>query len=146
MFEDYFYLSSVNPELKQHFELLAQTLKDKKFVIDVGSNDGVLLSPLKRLGVKNIGIDPSVNVGAIANKNGLKTLIGFFDKDTAEEAIAFGGRPDCIVASSIFTHLEDPKAFANLCSDILAPNGVLIIEVEYLPIILEDYQFGEILF
>ena len=87
-----FYLSSVNPELKQHFELLAQTLKDKKFVIDVGSNDGVLLSP-QALGVKNIGIDPSVNVGAIANKNGLKTLIGFFDKDTAEEAIAFGGRP-----------------------------------------------------
>ena len=76
----------------------------------------------------------------------MKTLIGFFDKDTAEEAIAFGGRPDCIVASSIFTHLEDPKAFANLCSDILAPNGVLIIEVEYLPIILEDYQFERFYF
>ena len=46
-FQDYFYLSSVNKELVEHFENLAFELKDKQFVVDIGSNDGVLLKPLK---------------------------------------------------------------------------------------------------
>ena len=146
MFSEYYYLSSVNTELVEHFKNLASTLKEKRFVIDVGSNDGILLDPLSRLGVKNIGIDPSVNVGALANEKGLKTIIGFFNEETAAEAIRFGGRPDCIVASSIFTHLEQPDEFARLCSDILAPEGTLIVEVEYLPIILNDFQFERFYF
>ena len=30
--------------------------------------------------INSIGIDPSKNVGKIANKKGLKTFIGFFDR------------------------------------------------------------------
>ena len=48
-FSDYYYLSSVNKELVDHFKELANTLKNKKFVLDIGSNDGVLLKPLKQL-------------------------------------------------------------------------------------------------
>ena len=44
MFEDYYYLSSVNPGLVRHFEEWAKKLTDAKFVLDVGSNDGILLS------------------------------------------------------------------------------------------------------
>src|SRR5262245_45553641 len=61
MFEDYYYLSSVNRGLVLHFEGLAQTLASAKFVVDVGSNDGILLKPLKDMGVKAIGIEPSIN-------------------------------------------------------------------------------------
>ena len=58
MFEKYFYLSSVNNKLKNHFINLAKKLKSAKFVVDIGSNDGVLLEPLKKLKIKSIGIDP----------------------------------------------------------------------------------------
>ena len=78
LFEDYYYLSSVNNKLKKHFEKLAKTLQKYKFVVDIGSNDGVLLKPLKKLKIKAIGVDPSINVGKIANERGLKTFIGFF--------------------------------------------------------------------
>src|SRR5262245_42446510 len=47
MFEDYYYLSSVNPGLVRHFEALARRLCDARFVVDIGSNDGILLKPLK---------------------------------------------------------------------------------------------------
>src|SRR6185437_10080579 len=50
MFEDYYYLSSVNAGLVRHFERLAEKLAGSKFVVDIGSNDGILLKPLKRLG------------------------------------------------------------------------------------------------
>ena len=80
MFKDYYYLSSVNDKLVNHFKKLAYKIRKSKFVIDIGSNDGILLKPLKDMGVKCLGIDPSINVGKIANKKGLNTIIGFFDK------------------------------------------------------------------
>ena len=52
MFEDYYYLSSVNEKLKKHFEQLSNKLKRYKFVVDIGSNDGILLKPLKDKGIK----------------------------------------------------------------------------------------------
>ena len=116
-FEEYFYLSSVNNELVKHFEELAKQLENRKLVVDVGSNDGVLLRPLKKLGVRAIGVDPSENVGALANAEGLETLISFFEQDTAHQIAEKYGKPDCIVASSVFTHMEDPSAFLRLAGD-----------------------------
>src|SRR5215469_4968823 len=77
MFEDYYYLSSVNAALVRHFEALAQDLAGAKFVVDVGSNDGILLRPLKSLGIKAVGIEPSINVSKIANDEGLTTICAF---------------------------------------------------------------------
>ena len=67
MFEDYYYLSSINKKLKKHFIDLAKKLKSYKFVVDIGSNDGILLKPLKKAGVKALGIDPSINVLGITS-------------------------------------------------------------------------------
>jgi len=62
MFEDYYYLSSVNAGLVRHFESLAKKLAKSNFVVDIGSNDGILLRPLKAAGIRAIGVEPSVNV------------------------------------------------------------------------------------
>ena len=53
------------------------------FVVDIGSNDGILLKPLKQLGVKAIGIEPSINVSKIANDQGLTTICSFFNPAAA---------------------------------------------------------------
>lgn len=141
MFEDYYYLSSVNPGLVRHFNALAEKLKNAKFVVDIGSNDGILLKPLKELGVKALGVDPSINVSKIANDAGLPTLTAFFDTTTAEQINQAWGQPDVVVASSIFTHLEDPHAFSQAVKQMMAPEGSFIIEVEYIGNILKDIQF-----
>lgn len=141
MFEDYFYLSSVNKGLVRHFEKLAHKLKDSRFVLDVGSNDGILLKPLKKLGVESLGVDPSVNVSKIANDAGLTTLVGFFDDKMVKSIKRDYGRPDVIVASSIFTHLEDPHRFIKCIKDLLSENGKFILEVEYIGNILSKVHF-----
>ena len=112
MFTDYYYLSSVNKGLVDHFNKLAKKLKNSNFVLDIGSNDGILLAPLKKLGIKAIGVDPSVNVGKIANKKGLKTIIDFFNVKVIEKITKEYSKPDTIVASSVITHLEKPIEFA----------------------------------
>ena len=141
MFEDYYYLSSVNAGLVRHFESLAAKLKDARFVVDVGSNDGILLKPLAALGVKAIGVEPSINVSKIANDQGLETLCAFFDDSTAAELKKTHGAADVIVASSVFTHLEDPHAFIEAVKILLSEKGRFIIEVEYIGNILRLIQF-----
>lgn len=141
MFEDYYYLSSVNPGLVRHFEELAKKIADSHFVVDIGSNDGILLKPLKELGVKAIGVDPSVNVSKIANDAGLETIVSFFDSASADAIKSKHQRPDTVVASSIFTHLEDPHPFIEAVKSLMTDDGKFIIEVEYIGNILKNVQF-----
>jgi len=141
MFEDYYYLSSVNPGLVRHFDAFAQQLKDAHLVVDVGSNDGILLKPLKELGIKAIGVEPSVNVSKIANDAGLETITAFFNEESATEVESRYGKADVIVASSVFTHLEDPHTFIEDVKKLLTTDGRFIIEVEYIGNIIRDVQF-----
>ena len=141
MFEDYYYLSSVNLGLVRHFEGLAKQLASAKFVVDVGSNDGILLKPLKELGVKALGVEPSINVSKIANDAGLETVTAFFDSESVKSVEKKYGKPDVIIASSVFTHLENPHQFIDDAHALLADDGRFIIEVEYIGNILRDIQF-----
>lgn len=146
MFEDYYYLSSVNPGLVRHFDALAEKLKGSRFVVDIGSNDGILLRPLKALGVKALGVEPSVNVSKLANDEGLTTLTSFFDAPTVEAILKDYEKPDVIVCSSVFTHLEDPHQVVDDVQALMAEDGRFIIEVEYLGDILDKVQFERFYF
>lgn len=147
-FQDYYYLSSVNEELVDHFEILATEVKNfgSKFVLDVGSNDGVLLRKLLDRNIKCLGIDPSENVSDIANKNGLETIVGFFNDITVDQIKVSYGKPDLINASSVFTHLEDPRLFFKNCKNLLNKGGKIIIEIEYLAEIVNKFSFERFYF
>ena len=146
LFEDYYYLSSVNKKLREHFEDLALKIKKYNFVVDIGSNDGILLKPLRKLKVKSIGIDPSINVGKIANDRGLETFVGFFDINIIKKILKKYEKPDLIVASSVVTHLEKPIKFAKDIRRLIKKDGTLIIEIEYLQNFLKNLEFERFYF
>lgn len=142
MFVDYYYLSSVNKVLVEHYENFARTkLRDAKFVVDVGSNDGISLKPLKEMGIKAIGIDPSVNVGKIANEAGYETIVDFLDTKSVKYIKDNYGKPDVVTGLSMFSHLQDPHVFLEDIKDLMTDNGRLIIEVEYNKLMLEKMAF-----
>ena len=146
LFEDYYYLSSVNKKLKEHFENLSFKLKKYNFVVDIGSNDGILLDPLKKLKINSIGIDPSKNVGEIANNKGLKTFIGFFDNRMIKKVLKEYQKPDLIVASSVVTHLKNPILFSRNIKKFIKKDGTLIIEIEYLQNFLKNIEYERFYF
>ena len=146
MFENYYYLSSVNQKLKKHFESFSKKLINYKFIVDIGSNDGVLLESLKKMQINAVGIDPSINVGKIANDKGLKTYIGFFDKPIIKKILDKYSKPDLIVASSVVTHIENPIKFAKNIKIFLEKDGDLIIEIEYLQNFLKNIEFERFYF
>lgn len=147
MFEDYYYLSSVNKELVKHFEQFAENeLSSSKFVIDIGSNDGILLRPLSNRGIRCLGVDPSVNVGKLANEEGLETIIGFFDENVGNIITSKYGFPDAVVASSVFTHIEEPKKFIRDLRSICNSDTSVYIEIEYLKNLIDTLQFERFYF
>ncbi len=88
MFSNYLYTSSTSKVFRDHFISASKKYikklklnKNKSFIIDIGSNDGVALKPFKDLGFKKIlGIEPAKNLAKLANKNKIKTFNGFLDK------------------------------------------------------------------
>ena len=88
MFSNYLYTSSTSKIFRDHFVSAAKKYKKefkltpkKSYIIDVGSNDGIALSPFKNLKFKNLlGIEPAKNLAKLANKNKIKTFNGFLNK------------------------------------------------------------------
>ena len=146
MFEEYFYLSSVNNELVKHFNELSNMIPENSKVLDIGSNDGILLRPLIKKKIKALGIDPSVNVGKIANDDGLPTIIGFFDDQNTQLIYEKYGKFDYIIASSIFTHVISPDDFIKNLKKILKIDGTFILEIEYIKNILSGLEFERFYF
>ena len=86
------------------------------------------------------------NVSQIANSNGFKTIVGFFDEKSVKKIKLDFGNPDLITASSVFTHLEKPNDFFLNCKSLLCEGGKIIIEVEYLANIVNDFSFERFYF
>ena len=113
--------------------------KNKSYIIDIGSNDGVALKPFLNLGFKKIlGIEPAKNLAKLANKNKIKTFNGFLEKNLRKIKNA-----DLILASNVFAHSDKLKEMAE-CMFLLSKKGTLIIEVQYLMNTLKDLTFDNI--
>ena len=147
LFLDYAYASSISGGLRNHFAGLADKIKSEfnpRIVVDIGSNDGVLLKPLLELGCEAIGVEPAGNLAKQANNNGLATICSYFDKDTVNKIISDNGKADIVVASNVFAHLDEYHDIIENIKRILSENGTFIIEVQYFADMIRDMTFDNI--
>ena len=150
LFRNYVYVSSTSPVFVQHFrELAGKTinklnLQKNSLVVDIGSNDGILLRPFKELGMKVLGIDPAKKIAEMATKSGIETLPVFFDAKVAGEIAKTRGRAKVITATSVFSHVDNLDEFTNGVKELLDDDGIFIIEVYYLKDLLEKKLFDTI--
>jgi SAM-dependent methyltransferase len=112
-------------------------------VIDIGSNDGTLLSNFQDGGHRVLGIEPT-EVGKIANRRGIPTLMRYFTPTTAAEVKREHGAARVVTAANCFAHIEDVHAIVEGILDLLGPDGVFISESHYLIGLLEKLQYDTI--
>ena len=146
LFRDYRYLSSIG--LSKHFEDVAKNLHEKyslkdKEILEFGSNDGVLLKPLKELGAKALGVDPSINVSQIARDKGLDVITDYFNFDVfgGEE---WRGRFDFVLSNNSFAHITDIRNTVKAIEHCLKDGGKFIFEVHYLANLVSELQWDNI--
>jgi len=109
--------------------------------IDIGSNDGTLLSNFKSHRV--LGIEPT-EVGKIAASRGIPTLQRYFTPETAAEVRREHGPARVVTAANCFAHIEDVHAIVAGILDLLGPDGVFISESHYLVGLLDKLQYDTI--
>lgn len=147
LFREYSFSSSTVPGLVKHFESYAKWIFLKygpKKLLEIGCNDGVLLNPLKKLGVEVFGVDISENISEIAISKGLNVKALKFDENSLNEIKAWCGEVDFLTASNTFPHNEDPNGFLLAANHILSSKGRIALEVMYSGSLQESIQWDTI--
>ena len=150
MFNNYVYQSSTSKQFRDHFEEIARELKiecnlnKKSLVVDIGSNDGIFLKPLKDIGINAIGIEPAKNISKIANSKGLNTLTEYFSQKTVKKIINEYGKADIVTAFNVFAHSDGLKEILNNTEKVLKKDGEFIFEIQYLLRTINDLTFDNI--
>jgi hypothetical protein len=146
---EYPYTSGTTKLLRDNFAELQREsaamlgLTDKDLVVDIGSNDGTLISNFQKAGNRILGIEPT-DVGDIANRRGIPTLKRYFGTAVAQEVKRDYGAASVVTAANCFAHIEDVHAIVDGIVEMLAPNGVFISESHYLIGLLDTLQYDTV--
>jgi hypothetical protein len=146
---DYPYLSASTRILRENFaQLHAETkellgLGPNDLCVDIGSNDGTLLSNFKNGGHRVLGIEAS-RASEIANANGIETWMAFFNREVAARVKREKGPAMLVTAANVFAHIADPHHVVDGILDMLAPNGVFVSENHYLKGLIDTLQYDTI--
>src|SRR3989344_2298681 len=150
LFTDHFvYTTASNDELVKNFSALVNILIErfnltgKDFAVDIGSNDGTLLSNYLSHGIKVLGIDPS-KAAELAQQKNIPTMLEFFNEKTAKKILAKHGKAQIITATNVFAHVKELDSFMKGIQALLADDGIMIEESHYIRSMMESMQFDSI--
>tara|TARA_Y100000768_G_scaffold236298_1_gene178698 strand:- start:1632 stop:2867 length:1236 start_codon:yes stop_codon:yes gene_type:complete len=143
----YPYTSSTTKILRENFlNLYNDTKKNiglskNDLIVDIGSNDGNLLSNFKNHRV--LGVTPE-KIGKIAIKKGIPTIINYFNKKTSSKIIKKYGKAKIITATNVFAHIDNINNIVKLIKHTLKQDGVFISESHYLLPLIKTLQYDTI--
>lgn len=149
LFRDYVYTTGSNNTLRENLRQLIEDIMEryqpKKGVlaVDIGSNDGTLLEYYLPHQLKVLGIDPSSST-SIAIKNGIPTMVEFFNESVARKAMEKFGTAPIITATNVFAHVVDLDSFMKGVTILLDEKGVFITESAYVVKMVNNMSFDQI--
>ena len=145
---EYPYTSSTTKILRENFKDLFIKIrrnfnfKKDDLVIDIGSNDGNLLSNFKN-DFKVLGITPE-KIGKIAIKKGIPTLLKYFNFNTANLILKKYKKAKIITATNVFAHIDSLDEIVKSVKRCLSKDGIFITESHYLIPLLKDVQYDTV--
>lgn len=148
--ENYAFFSSTSALMGVHFKefadsVIADYLRSlDPFVVEVGSNDGIMLRHFKEKGFRHLGIEPSANVAQVAIDHGVQTICEFFDEELAKRIVDEHGHADAFLGANVMCHIANLHSVIAGVAVLLRPDGVLIFEDPYLGDIVEKTSYDQI--
>lgn len=148
--ENYAFFSSTSSRMAAHFKGFAELVKadylksPDPFVVEIGSNDGIMLQHFANAGVRRLGIEPSANVAKVAMAKGIMTHCSFFDENLAREVVAENGQADAFLGANVMCHIPYLHSVVAGIKILLKPDGILIFEDPYLGDIIEKTSYDQI--
>ena len=148
--ENYAFFSSTSNYMKEHFKRFAdsvselQVLDENSFVVEIGSNDGIMLQNFLAGGISCLGVEPSENVAKIAMQKGIEVVLEFFDRPLAEKISKTYQKADAILSANVMCHIPYMHSIYDGVRALLKESGVFIFEDPYLGEVIEKTSFDQI--
>ncbi len=149
--EQYAFFSSTSRYMQRHFEAFAKAIitdllagRPDPFVVELGSNDGIMLRHFHTEGMRHLGVEPSANVAEVARGNGIDTISAFFDSNLADSIVDERGKADAVLAANVLCHIPNLPGVASGVQRLLKPNGVFIFEDPYLGDMIAKTSYDQI--
>lgn len=149
--ENYAFYSSTSRLMQVHFETFANSVMNDvldghadPFVVELGSNDGIMLRHFHERGMRHLGVEPSVNVADVARGHGVNTVSAFFGRELADDIVAEHGHADAILAANVMCHIADLPGIAAGVQHLLKPDGVFMFEDPYLGDMIAKTSYDQI--
>ncbi len=146
--KEYPYTSSTTKILRDNFEELSKEiqryypLNKNDLIIDIGSNDGNLLSNFKKY-CKILGITPE-NIAQLANKKGIPTIQDYFSKNLSLKIKKKYGKAKIITATNVFAHMGNIVTLLKSIKSLMNKDGIFISESHYLYDLIKYNQYDTI--
>jgi hypothetical protein len=144
----YPYTSGTTKILRDNFAQLSKEvaerypLKQSDLIVDIGSNDGTLLSNFTEH-ARVFGIEPT-NAGKLAVQRGIPTLTSFFNRAAVDKTVSAHGKAKIVTATNVFAHIEDIHEIVDCIDRLLSDDGIFISESHYLLSLIETLQYDTI--
>lgn len=148
--ENYAFYSSTSTRMATHFKQFAESVLEDHlkspdpFVVEIGSNDGIILQHFASAGIRHLGIEPSTNVAKVAIDRGIQTVCEFFDEQLALQIVEKHGQADAFLGANVMCHLPYIHSIVEGIKKILKPDGILQFEDPYIGDILENITYDQI--
>jgi hypothetical protein len=146
LYSAYWYRSGTNQTMRNHLQGIANVAAEmvgekKAAVLDIGANDGTLLRSYPK-GFRKFGIDPSDIVLEVKDED--ITVVNDLFPSPELDRVLDDAKLDVVTSIAMFYDLEDPVAFAQSIERYLAPEGIWIVEMSYMPKMLEMNSYDTI--
>ena len=149
LFSNYFWVTSTSSTAREYAKQFYEGVKayikeDRRYVLEIASNDGTFLKEFKEHGYEVLGVDPAKNIAKQANEQGIATRVDFFQKTVAEEIVKEKGYPSVIYARNVLPHVADLSGFVEGLACCCGDDNLLVIEVHYSGKILDELHYDSI--
>ncbi|MGB0523171.1 MAG: methyltransferase domain-containing protein [Flammeovirgaceae bacterium] len=147
MFTNHPYLTGLNKPVVAHYDQLAHNMITKfnlapnSLVLDIGANDGTLLSKFRARHMRVLGIDPCERSYEVATAQGITILKAFWNKESARAMKELGITPDIITATAVFYHVDNLHSFVQGLDLLMEPHTIFCTQCVYLKEVIEKLQF-----
>lgn len=148
-FPDYPYRSGITATLAHNLRSTGPAIAKRygvdrdSLAVDLGSNDGTLLSGFRDAGLKVLGVEPT-NIAKIAVAQGIDTIQEFFSEELASRIVAERGHASIVTAANMFAHVAALGSLIRGVEQLLEPGGVFVTESHYLGDLLDTVQYDSI--
>jgi len=150
LFRNYVYVTGTSTTMAAHNKAYAATVTERlglgkdDLVVEVASNDGSLLRYFDSHGVRTLGIEPARNIARIAREAGIATVEEFFTSTLARELRDAYGSARAIIANNVLAHVDDTRDFLFGARTLLAPDGLLVVEVPWLGKLVANLEYDTV--